>query len=173
LALDPIARAGRRRFTPFLWFEAVSKERLDDNQKTFLAESADHEVLGGASVPIRSRDEVALMSFVPFSHDDAAQRYLSEMLPDLHVLGLHYHLRHAQLTELPRQRDQIEPLSARERECLAWVAAGKTTWEVSQILHLSERTIHFHLENACNKLGATNRIQAVVMAISRGLIPVA
>jgi DNA-binding CsgD family transcriptional regulator len=61
-----------------------------------------------------------------------------------------------------------KPLTLRETDVLRWIAAGKTNWEISQILRLSERTIKFHLNNAFGKLNAVNRAQAVVKARESG-----
>lgn len=61
-------------------------------------------------------------------------------------------------------------LSKRELECLKWVALGKTSWETGRILGLSEHTINFHMRNACQKLGADNRLAAVAIALRQGLI---
>ncbi|AOK56647.1 LuxR family transcriptional regulator [Burkholderia stagnalis] len=61
-------------------------------------------------------------------------------------------------------------LTAREREVLCWTAEGKTACEIGQILSISERTVNFHVNNVLEKLGATNKVQAVVKAISAGLI---
>ncbi len=61
-------------------------------------------------------------------------------------------------------------LSPREVECLGLAAAGKSEWEISRILGISEHTSEKHLLNAKMKLGAVNRVQAVAEAIRRGLI---
>ena len=52
-------------------------------------------------------------------------------------------------------------LTDRERDALAWVAEGKSDWQISRILGVSETTIRFHVDNARKKLGAVNRAQAV------------
>ena len=52
-------------------------------------------------------------------------------------------------------------LTNRERDAVAWVAEGKSDWEISVILGVSESTIRFHVDNARKKLGAVNRAQAV------------
>jgi DNA-binding CsgD family transcriptional regulator len=52
-------------------------------------------------------------------------------------------------------------LTDRERDTLAWVAEGKSDWEISVILGVSETTVRFHVDNARKKLGAVNRAQAV------------
>ncbi|RZF23641.1 LuxR family transcriptional regulator [Paraburkholderia sp. UYCP14C] len=61
-------------------------------------------------------------------------------------------------------------LTAREREVLCWTGEGKTSYEIGQILNISERTVNFHVNNVLLKLDATNKVQAVVKAIAMGLI---
>ncbi|MBV7484551.1 helix-turn-helix domain-containing protein [Bordetella sp. BOR01] len=66
---------------------------------------------------------------------------------------------------------QEKPLSNRERDCLHWSALGKTSWETAIILGVSERTVNFHIGNACSKLGVYNRRAAVALALRQGLLP--
>jgi len=61
-------------------------------------------------------------------------------------------------------------LTQRETECLTWTANGKTSWEISVILGVSESTATFHLRNAATKLKASNRTHAAVKALHLGLI---
>ena len=61
-------------------------------------------------------------------------------------------------------------LSDQELECLIWAASGKSVWETSVILSLSERTVRFHLDQARRKLKCTSKIQAVAKAVATGLI---
>ncbi|WP_333681947.1 LuxR C-terminal-related transcriptional regulator [Dyella sp.] len=63
-------------------------------------------------------------------------------------------------------------LSRREREILQWVAYGKTSYEISIIVGLSERTVNFHVAGAIAKLNAANRTHAAVKAALMGLITV-
>jgi DNA-binding NarL/FixJ family response regulator len=61
-------------------------------------------------------------------------------------------------------------LSDREIETLTWVARGKTSAEIAQILGRTKRTIDFHLDNARAKLGVANRTEAVMKAARHRLI---
>lgn len=61
-------------------------------------------------------------------------------------------------------------LTRREREVLGWTSEGKTAYEIGELLNISERTVTFHINNILAKLGATNKVQAVVKAIGLGLI---
>lgn len=61
-------------------------------------------------------------------------------------------------------------LTRRELEVLNWVMAGKSSWEISKITNCSEATVNFHLANVRQKFNVNTRQQAVVKAISLGLI---
>jgi DNA-binding CsgD family transcriptional regulator len=63
-------------------------------------------------------------------------------------------------------------LSAREREVLHWIAAGKTRDEVAIILKVSGRVVKFHMHNVQQKLNASNATIAILRAQHLGLIAV-
>ena len=58
----------------------------------------------------------------------------------------------------------------REAEVLALVADGRTTREIAAVLQLSACTVRRHVRNACRKLGAASRAQAVAAAVESRLI---
>lgn len=61
-------------------------------------------------------------------------------------------------------------LSARERKVLELTATGKTAQEIAELLNISQRTVHAHLQNAGEKLDASNKTQTVVEALRYGQI---
>jgi DNA-binding response OmpR family regulator len=65
---------------------------------------------------------------------------------------------------------KLVELNSREVETLTWVARGKTSAEIAQILGLTKRTIDFHIDNARAKLGAATRTEAVIKAATGRLI---
>ncbi|MBC7281849.1 LuxR family transcriptional regulator [Hoeflea sp.] len=60
-------------------------------------------------------------------------------------------------------------LNARETEILQWTAEGKTSSEIAGITGLSEHTVNHYATIATQKLGCSNRTQAVVYAMRLGL----
>jgi len=56
-------------------------------------------------------------------------------------------------------------LSDIEAEMLRWAARGKTAWETSQILHISERNVRWHLEETQRKLMTKNKTATVAVAL--------
>lgn len=67
-------------------------------------------------------------------------------------------------------KSKLRKLSPREREVLQWLKEGKSSWEISVILSVSERTVNYHVYNIFQKLEVVNRPQAVAAAISLGLV---
>jgi DNA-binding NarL/FixJ family response regulator len=71
-------------------------------------------------------------------------------------------------------RNEVWPklvmLNDREIDTLTWVARGKTSAQIAEILELSKRTVDFHLDNARVKLGAATRTQAAIKAAVGRLI---
>jgi DNA-binding NarL/FixJ family response regulator len=71
-------------------------------------------------------------------------------------------------------RSKLAPLppelNERETEILTLVARGKTSAEIARKLHLSKRTVDFHIDNARGKLRAATRTEAVMKATAGGLI---
>lgn len=59
-------------------------------------------------------------------------------------------------------------ITRREKECIRWASIGKTSWEISQILDISQRTVDFHLTNCIKKTNSTNRQHAIVKCILSG-----
>ena len=59
------------------------------------------------------------------------------------------------------------PLTAREAEVLYWVIQGKTNRDIGEILSLSPRTVHKHLEHVFEKLGVETRTAAAALALQR------
>jgi DNA-binding CsgD family transcriptional regulator len=89
---------------------------------------------------------------------------------ELHLAAVYTH---AQVRALSKRRTRPLPkLSSRERECLQWVAAGKTDWEIGEILSISEKTANAHIEHVKQKYRVASRMQAVVCAVKRGVIHV-
>jgi DNA-binding NarL/FixJ family response regulator len=64
----------------------------------------------------------------------------------------------------------VTTLNDRETEALTWVARGKTSAEVADLVGLSKRTVDFHLDNARVKLGAATRTEAAIKAAMGKLI---
>lgn len=68
--------------------------------------------------------------------------------------------------------DPVEPLTARELQVLELLAEGYPNKTIASRLAISDQTAKFHVASICGKLGASNRTEAVRIALRRGLITI-
>ena len=69
------------------------------------------------------------------------------------------------------EEEPAEALTARERQVLTLVAAGKTNVEIAEKLHVSIHTVKTHMRNILSKLHQERRYEAARFALRQGLIP--
>ena len=66
---------------------------------------------------------------------------------------------------------QLDQLTEREREVVAWVTSGRSNQEIAAVLVVSPDTVRTHVSRAMVKLHARDRAQLVVFAMESGLTP--
>jgi DNA-binding NarL/FixJ family response regulator len=69
-----------------------------------------------------------------------------------------------------RAKQPAVTFSKREKQVLELLAGGKTNREIGETLFISESTVKFHVHAILSKLDASNRTEAVSMAVKRGVI---
>jgi len=69
-----------------------------------------------------------------------------------------------------RSLPYVEPLTAREQQVLELLAEGLPNKTIAARLGISDQTVKFHVASISAKLGATNRTEAVRLALRRGLL---
>ncbi|ALK09318.1 LuxR family transcriptional regulator [Blastochloris viridis] len=165
---DPVAAYGRVRSDPFAWHEAPVDPARQPRAAQVMAEAADAGMRDGLVIPIMASKTiqtcVSVAGVKPDLHPNVQRM--------IHLLGLFAHTRAVRLHLGPIRSSGQRLLSEREREVLQWTAAGKTAWETSCILGISERTVNYHITTAARRLQAVSRTHAVARAIALGEITV-
>jgi len=70
------------------------------------------------------------------------------------------------------EKQLIEPLTPRETQVLELVADGLANKAIAAVLGVSDETVKFHLTSIFGKLGASNRTDAVRIALRQGLVTI-
>jgi DNA-binding CsgD family transcriptional regulator len=82
-------------------------------------------------------------------------------------------VRHANGSARQNSSRDGAPLTQRQEQILMQVAAGRSNAEIADSLGISANTVRFHLSIVFSRLGARRRGEAVLIAMRRGLLPLA
>lgn len=170
---DPVLSAATRSPLPVMWDATAMQatcSRAETRQRRMWDEAAQHGLTHGITLSVRG--ERGFSGVFSLARADALEKNRESLI---HLTGsaqLLAGIIHSAIAriELPSLVPEVcVELTERERQCLRWSADGKTAWEISQILNISERTAIFHINNSITKLGAVNKTQAIARALLLGL----
>lgn len=167
LSKDPVLLYTPQLEGAFLWGQLATRFRLNREQRAFLRQAEKAGLKDGVGVPLHGpQGSTCLLTFA----SSTGHPYPSGELRKIEALAAQFHTTYSVVGRVEIELPAIAIPSQRERQCLQWIAYGKTTWDISRILSISENTVNFHVKNAMRKLEANNRMAAVVTAIRYGLI---
>ncbi|MDH5555819.1 MAG: LuxR family transcriptional regulator [Alphaproteobacteria bacterium] len=168
--VDPVMATATETIAPFAWKDLYKLQPSDSRQRLMLDEAGDFGLRNGMTIPVHG----PARAFATFNIAASVSPAESEELWnthkfDIHIIALHSHEEIIKAAYAEARRKPVH-LAPRERECLLWTSRGKTAWEISMILGLSQDTVLHYLRTANGKLGVCNKTHAVVKAIITGLI---
>jgi LuxR family quorum sensing-dependent transcriptional regulator len=164
---SPILHRARQSFLPFTWAE-VARSPLTAGEHQVLAAAYEWGWTDGFVVPVHGPN--GYLAYVGMASRERGLDLGTARRTRLHLAALLAHERCRALRDAAPAGERPFGLSAREHECLRWVAAGKSDWEIGMILNISAATARFHLDGARRKLGARTRPQAIAILSVRGLL---
>lgn len=159
---DPVVAHCFRSTAPFVWRDAPYDPLTNPKAKEVMDRATDFRMNEGFCVPIHSSEGFQAVVTMAGEQVEAAR----QVRRALHLMALYAYGKAVELC-LPKKFPQPRLLTKREREVLQWTAAGKTAWEISQILGVAESTIIAHLKSAAAKYDTSNRVATVVAALRR------
>jgi LuxR family transcriptional regulator, quorum-sensing system regulator CciR len=165
-AYDPIIQAASRHEEPFHWFEVGKIATLTPDQSAYLKDLAAWGFKDGVAVPIFSAKGTTA-----YFGAGSKSRELPLDPVDLTQIQFACHFTHKRYLELYGAVDgEVPDLSKREIEVLGWIAKGKSTGVIAEILGVTDHTVDTLTRRIYQKLGVNDRISAVLKAVGSGLI---
>ncbi len=162
-SVDPVHRVAFTHCVPYRWSDITVLNRAE---RRVLGEASDAGLSNGLSIPIHEpAGDVLLVNL-------SGPRSRACTILDVRLANLISVLFHQELERLRHVPDRGPALhlTPRQRECLHWVAEGKTSWEISVILGISHHTVAYHIAEAMKTLNVHSRTKAAVDASVYGLI---
>lgn len=161
---DPVVRHLRRQQSPFTWDECYAAATRREDVKLIGGGAASFGLRTGYVIPIQLVGGVLAAVSFGASHADLHPEALAELAFAANfAVGHLLRLRHK-----PQSRERL--VTPRERECILWASEGKTDWEISVILGISQPTVAKHLLAARQRLDVMNRAHLIGEAIRRKII---
>ncbi|WP_157017736.1 helix-turn-helix transcriptional regulator [Mesorhizobium xinjiangense] len=163
---DPVVLYMRQSPTLVQWRDAAQKLQIGPGGREVLGDAGQFHLKDGFAFPLITLEGTMVMVSLGGEDVDISPEGQGMVsLVSTYAIGRAMQLYHSEAIF-----DQRPDLTPREIECLKWAAEGKSEWEISRILAISEHTSEKHLLNAKRKLGAVNRVHAVAEAIRLGYI---
>jgi DNA-binding CsgD family transcriptional regulator len=160
LTRDPVVNTGLITSEPILWDDVYQKdEELWEMSKTY-------GLKHGWSKSSFQPSGLASLFSVCRSHEPLTTKEIKFKTPFLQWLAT-VAIQGLSKNHQPSGRCL---LSNREKEVMSWSSFGKTSYEISIILGLSERTVNWHVNNAIAKLAVNNKTSAVAKAVRLNLV---
>ena len=166
-SVDPIVSHALRSNIPLIWDPQLYDT---ESRQQFREEAMRFGIQNGVSIPVRAHLSTGVFNLVSHMKGKRSLKHIKSTVADAHLFFVYAYeamLKPVISNEALASKQLISP---RERECLKWSSAGKTAWETSKILNISERTVNFHLGNSAAKLGTRGTRHTVTRAILLGLI---
>jgi LuxR family quorum sensing-dependent transcriptional regulator len=164
--VDPVMRRLLRTSEPFRWLDVPHDQEREPKAAELAKLVRDFGLAQAFLVPIPSPAGTYGNVWMAGPKPNLTPR----TWPALHLMGLYAFDRvHRLVGPLP---DHRSTLTAREREVLTWLATGKSSWEIGEILGIAKRTVDEHCQTLERKLSAGNRPHAVAIALRNRLIEI-
>ena len=165
---DPVLLFALYNMVPESWSTITQRDKLTNRQQRIISDAEDIGLRNGIIVPVHGPGgEFAVLSL---SHSENGKQDRANVANDeayIHMFVLRFHSIVRKLRD-PSQNEPPADLTNREIDVLFWTAEGKSTWDISQILGISEATVNFHINSAKRKLGVYSKAHAVAKMFSFG-----
>ena len=164
---DPVLKACTRTSFATDWSRFANEEECSQSEMQVLQDARHFGLRSGIGLSVkRLEGSMQIVSLASRGKTGRSPDTLARLtLGSMQLANLFARIDGNRPETAPRPR-----LSAREAECLTWVALGKASSEISEIIDLSANTVDFHIKRAMVKLDATSRTFAIVRALRLGLI---
>ena len=141
-------------------------------QRNLYEEACGHGIRSGITFPVHGPcGEFGVVSFATDAKANGAfDDSIIHLMPALSLIRDYAFESSLKFINAQNHAEPAPRLTKRELEVLNWVMVGKSSWEISKITVCSEATVNFHIGNIRQKFNVNTRQQALVKAISLGIL---
>lgn len=166
--VDPVITSAKRELKPFFWPSPAVAWALAPEERQFYSHARQFGIVSGLSIPIRvDCGRIALLTFASHLPDFKGEGKIDDIQAITATTLVHASLKMHGPAAMTKPCVQ---LTTRQKQCLNWMALGKSMPETADILGIKESTVRSYMNEARTRLGAYNSTNAVYLAARLGLI---
>lgn len=166
---DPVVTISRKSRLPFYWGGRGFLKPYNKAERQVFHEASEFRIFEGYGIPAAGPEGDTGIFSVTLTARNRVREVVAEEKGRLQLFAAQFHDTAIRLVT-GQERAGPPALTQREREVLAWTADGHSSEAAAARMGLTASAVNYHVTNCCRKLGASNKIQAVALAIRRNLI---
>jgi len=169
--LDSTMDNVRKTVLPTAWnLKDQLREAKSARERQMRIDSIEFGAERGICIPLYGpKEDFAVLLLVQMQGENCSSTWDSHH-PEIFTASYYYyaHLQQHLLIN-PKENDQCI-LKKRELQCLQLIAHNYSVAQIAKTLHITERTVNFHIQRLNKKLGTTNKYKSLLKAMKDGLI---
>lgn len=156
---------------PTFWdLQQQLKEAKTQRERQMRLDSIEFGAVKGVAIPIHGpQEDFANLLVVQMKGESCLENWQQIQYELFAAAYYYYNYLQKQLLKIQEPQEKYQ-LSKREIQCLTLIAKQYSIDAIAKSLHISERTVNYHIQRLNKKLGAQNKHQSVMKALQKGLI---
>jgi LuxR family quorum-sensing system transcriptional regulator ExpR len=173
IEIDPRLKISHDRPTMSTWSSSELQGKCD-RVDAFLRDADSFDIRSGACFTLHNAYNDRVMIGYNSHRESTRFEDVEPHLGDMYAIAMHFQpiFMRAVIDHGLRSRLRAARLTPREIEVLNYVACGLTANDIAPKMSITPRTVRFHVDSACTKMGVLNREEAIALGVKGGLISV-
>ncbi|MDE1464308.1 autoinducer binding domain-containing protein [Spartinivicinus poritis] len=157
-----------KSITPIVWKDAYERPHATGIARKIINEAESFGLKNGLSIPVVANNNRSVLSVCYDGKDKDFRHLLSKSI--LTLVGLTQTVQWKLLDSFAVEFFDLPKLSKRQKDCLHYLSHGYTNKEIANFMKLSHYTVTDIVCELLKTLNASNRTEAVMLAIKQGII---
>ncbi|WP_163835576.1 autoinducer binding domain-containing protein [Spartinivicinus ruber] len=157
-----------KSITPIIWQEAYDMPQATITAKKILNEAESFGLRNGLSIPVVANSNRSVLSICYDGKNIDFRYFISKSI--LTLIGLTQTFQWKLLNSFSTEFFDLPKLNKRQIDCLHYLSNGYTNKEIASFMKLSHYTVTDIICELLKVLNASNRTEAVMLAIKQGII---
>lgn len=158
---DQTLQWSKQILEPIHWqIETQEKKARTPKERRLRQESKAFGIDRGICFPIHGPSDDFAVLVIHQRVGETCLQQIESYLHEFHIVGYYYYTQLKKILRKKKSKVTHTKLTPREYQCLKLTRDNFLAKDIAQLINITPRTVHFHIQNAIKKLGVKNKYQA-------------